>query len=183
MGGGSGHQMSPDGARNKAVAERNSSAHEEHKQVRDCIVGEGQGFSEEDEPRINESAVDRNDGREAAVAAAALQAGLQKQQQLLPGPVVMWEKILPVRTLKVLLVESDDSTRQVVSALLRNCSYEGKRFSYLGFTYCFFISVLIYFYPETLIYHLLHKALDICFFNYTKSLIISFCCSDFSCTC
>lgn len=130
MGGGSAHQASLHGARNKYVAECNNDIREEHKEVRDGIVGEGQGLSEEDESRFNESAVDRNDGREAAVAAAALRAGLRKQQhqqlqqQLPPGPVVLWEKILPVRTLKVLLVESDDSTRQVVSALLRNCSYE-----------------------------------------------------------
>ncbi|XP_020271482.1 two-component response regulator-like PRR73 [Asparagus officinalis] len=115
---GSAHQVSPNGALNKGVAELNNDTHEEHKEVTNGIVGEGQGLSEEDESRINEG----------AVPAASLQASLQKQQkqqQLLPpGPVVLWDKILPVRTLKVLLVESDDSTRQVVSALLRNCSYE-----------------------------------------------------------
>ncbi|KAM0941276.1 putative response regulator and transcription factor RR-A-type family [Dioscorea sansibarensis] len=40
------------------------------------------------------------------------------------GQKVLWERFLPVRTIKVLLVENDDSTRQVVTALLRNCSYE-----------------------------------------------------------
>eukprot|EP01018_Ginkgo_biloba_P012239 Gb_04978 [translate_table: standard] len=38
--------------------------------------------------------------------------------------IVRWERFLPQRCLRVLLVEVDDSTRQVVSALLRNCSYE-----------------------------------------------------------
>lgn len=41
------------------------------------------------------------------------------------GSVVQWDRFLPIRSLKVLLVENDDSTRHVVSALLRNCSYEG----------------------------------------------------------
>ncbi|CAN6169352.1 unnamed protein product [Urochloa humidicola] len=37
---------------------------------------------------------------------------------------VIWECFLQKKTIKVLLVESDDSTRQVVSALLRHCMYE-----------------------------------------------------------
>ncbi|CAI5462305.1 unnamed protein product [Closterium sp. Yama58-4] len=35
-----------------------------------------------------------------------------------------WEAFLPQGSLRVLLVEDDDSTRHVVGALLRNCSYE-----------------------------------------------------------
>ena len=35
------------------------------------------------------------------------------------------DNVLPQRHLRVLLVEDDDSTRHVVGALLRNCSYEG----------------------------------------------------------
>ncbi|CAO2145659.1 unnamed protein product [Urochloa humidicola] len=34
-----------------------------------------------------------------------------------------WDEILPRRSLRVLLVEHDDSTRQVVTALLRKCGY------------------------------------------------------------
>lgn len=45
-----------------------------------------------------------------------------KQQQ---GRVIRWEKFLPVKTLRVLLVENDDCTRHVVRALLRKCGYEG----------------------------------------------------------
>ncbi|XP_059069820.1 two-component response regulator-like PRR37 isoform X2 [Cryptomeria japonica] len=37
---------------------------------------------------------------------------------------VVWEKFLPRRSLRVLLAEADDSTRQIVSALLCNCSYQ-----------------------------------------------------------
>lgn len=36
-----------------------------------------------------------------------------------------WEAFLPRGSLRVLLVEDDDSTRHVVAALLRNCGYEG----------------------------------------------------------
>ncbi|KAF0903942.1 hypothetical protein E2562_030080 [Oryza meyeriana var. granulata] len=45
----------------------------------------------------------------------------QKEHQV---RIVRWERFLPVKTLRVLLVENDDSTRQVVSALLRKCCYE-----------------------------------------------------------
>ncbi|KAJ7965245.1 Two-component response regulator-like [Quillaja saponaria] len=37
--------------------------------------------------------------------------------------VVRWEKFLPRMTMRVLLVEADDSTRQIISSLLRKCSY------------------------------------------------------------
>ncbi|KAL2642364.1 hypothetical protein R1flu_009951 [Riccia fluitans] len=59
----------------------------------------------------------------------------QQQQQLQPqeqqplpqnAPVATagWESFLPQMQLRVLLAEDDDSTRHVVGALLRNCSYE-----------------------------------------------------------
>ncbi|GER46746.1 pseudo-response regulator 5 [Striga asiatica] len=37
--------------------------------------------------------------------------------------VVRWERFLPKMVLRVLLVEADDSTRQIIAALLRKCSY------------------------------------------------------------
>ncbi|KAK6936615.1 Signal transduction response regulator, receiver domain, partial [Dillenia turbinata] len=40
-----------------------------------------------------------------------------------PGSVVRWERFLPRMVLRVLLVEADDSTRQIIAALLRKCSY------------------------------------------------------------
>lgn len=39
--------------------------------------------------------------------------------------VVRWESFLPKMVLSVLLVEADDSTRQIIAALLRKCSYTG----------------------------------------------------------
>ncbi|KAL0338385.1 UNVERIFIED_CONTAM: Two-component response regulator-like APRR7 [Sesamum angustifolium] len=50
-----------------------------------------------------------------------------QQQQQTQGPVVCWERFLHVRSIRVLLVENDDSTRHVVTALLRNCNYEGSQ--------------------------------------------------------
>ena len=41
------------------------------------------------------------------------------------GELVKWERFLPRMALRVLLVEPDDSTRQIIAALLRKCSYTG----------------------------------------------------------
>ncbi|KAI3471267.1 hypothetical protein Pfo_027930 [Paulownia fortunei] len=38
--------------------------------------------------------------------------------------VVKWERFLPKMAVRVLLVEADDSTRQIIAALLRKCSYK-----------------------------------------------------------
>ncbi|MQL77333.1 hypothetical protein Taro_009726 [Colocasia esculenta] len=120
---------------------------EEPNEAGDDVVGEGQGLSERDESMINvregvnDGCGGGDDGpvrqTEVHISRPQLQQqpqhqDRQQQQQVLqpppppppPCPVVRWERFLPVRTLKVLLVENDDSTRQVVSALLRNCSYE-----------------------------------------------------------
>ncbi|KAG1371616.1 two-component response regulator-like PRR37 [Cocos nucifera] len=123
---GSVDEASPHGAENKGPAELNYQICGEHKEVRYGIVGEGQGHSEEDESRINEVTEDLNNNQEGDVAVPLThQPGPRKlQQQQQPGPIIQWERFLTVRTLKVLLVENDDSTRHVVSALLRNCSYE-----------------------------------------------------------
>lgn len=94
----------------------------EQKEVSNRVVDEDQclGTPEEDESRINVSQ-DVSNGLRAAIQVAD---GSTVLQSLPPGPVVCWERFLPIRSLKVLLVENDDSTRHVVSALLRNCSYE-----------------------------------------------------------
>ena len=39
-----------------------------------------------------------------------------------------WERFLPRMMMRVLLVEADDSTRQIIAALLRKCSYRGQLF-------------------------------------------------------
>ena len=93
----------------------------EQKGVQNIVVVEGQylGSYEEDESRNNEVA-EINEGPEKTI-----QVSSGPQQLQFQWPVVHWDRFLPIRSLKVLLVENDDSTRHVVSALLRNCSYEG----------------------------------------------------------
>jgi hypothetical protein len=39
---------------------------------------------------------------------------------------VNWHRYLPHIPVRVLLVEGDDSTRQIIAALLRKCSYRGE---------------------------------------------------------
>jgi hypothetical protein len=51
--------------------------------------------------------------------------GLQHDDMENQQQQVCWERFLLKDTLNVLLVESDASTRQVVSALLRCCMYQG----------------------------------------------------------
>lgn len=118
--------MNVNGPRTEGSAELNQYRQEvqdAQKTIRDKVLTEGHGLSEEDESRINEDVEDLNDGPIKWVQAA--QGILHRPQQQPQGPIVRWERFLPLRSLKVLLVENDDSTRQVVSALLRNCSYEG----------------------------------------------------------
>ncbi|GLT43272.1 hypothetical protein SLA2020_172340 [Shorea laevis] len=90
---------------------------QEQKRVSNGVVSEGQGLgsSEENESRVDDA---------TARGAAEVQDGLEISQQQPQGPVICWERFLPIRSLKVLLVENDESTRNVVSALLLNCSYE-----------------------------------------------------------
>ncbi|XP_074575488.1 two-component response regulator-like PRR37 isoform X2 [Curcuma longa] len=119
------NQLSPGEGMNKEPARSDHQVQDELKEVGDATPGEGQELSDEDESKVNEVAEDlkTNPIRDAAQSAQQ-PGGPHKQQPPPAGPVIRWERFLPIRTLKVLLVENDDSTRQVVSALLRNCSYE-----------------------------------------------------------
>ncbi|XP_040994130.1 two-component response regulator-like PRR37 isoform X2 [Juglans microcarpa x Juglans regia] len=112
-----------DDVRGRGLVEQNSHISCDQKQVTNGVVGEGQGLQslEEDELRINEVTQEVSNGPRALIQAHDGSQILQQQPQ---GPIICWERFLPIRSLKVLLVENDDSTRQVVSALLRNCSYE-----------------------------------------------------------
>ncbi|XP_022765293.1 two-component response regulator-like PRR37 isoform X2 [Durio zibethinus] len=117
-------QMSNNGPVTNGLVELNTSVHDEHKQMRDGLTGEGQGLSAEDESQINEDVEDRHDGNKEVVQLQIHMRGVQQMsQQQSHGPLVCWERFLPLRSLKVLLVENDDSTRHVVCALLRNCGY------------------------------------------------------------
>ncbi|XP_035548318.1 two-component response regulator-like PRR37 isoform X1 [Juglans regia] len=118
-------QMNNNGPVTKELAELNHQMQDERKEMRVGVTGEGQGLSEEDEYQINKDAEDVDVGQSEAVQDKAHAPDVfQSSQQQPQGPVVRWERFLPRRSLQVLLVENDDSTRQVVSALLRNCGYE-----------------------------------------------------------
>jgi pseudo-response regulator 7 len=79
-------------------------------------VGVAGGYGEDD---LRSS--DRPDGLLSGPTAGPQQGSdMENHQQQ-----VCWERFLQKKTIRVLLVESDDSTRQVVSALLRHCMYEG----------------------------------------------------------
>jgi len=112
------------GPATNGLLEPNHRIRDEQKEVRNGIVTNGHGLSEEDESRINEDTEDPKFGPKELVRPQAVHQRPQQQHQGPQGPVVCWERFLPVRSLKFLLVENDDSTRHVVSALLRNCSYE-----------------------------------------------------------
>lgn len=108
-----------------SVPETNGSAELNHhklkelKESRDGGAFSGKRLSDEDEQRINE---DVNGCRKIELVVS--QDAVKRTHPQAQGPLVQWERFLPLRSLKVLLVEDDDCTRHVVSALLRNCSYE-----------------------------------------------------------
>nr|UDM54774.1 pseudo-response regulator 7 [Luculia gratissima] len=120
-----GVRVDADGLPTKGLVEVNQDCvRDHHKAVYNGVRGDGHGISEEGESRSNEEA---NDGCIDLVQAETVLHAQHQQQHQSQGPqgsVVHWERFLPLRSLKVLLVENDDSTRHVVSALLRNCSYE-----------------------------------------------------------
>ncbi|XP_050228975.1 two-component response regulator-like APRR7 isoform X2 [Mercurialis annua] len=93
------------------------------KRVKDRIVKEEQNLSQHHGFKDNDIAGNIEDRHERAPKAPSASLQISKQQQS-QGAIVCWERFLPLRSLKVLLVENDDSTRHVVAALLRNCGYE-----------------------------------------------------------
>lgn len=114
--------MNVDGKADKRLQELNHFLQAGSKRDEDAVVGEQQHLVGDD--RLNDSSIaeDVKDGCEGAVTASAV---LQMPQEQPQGAMVCWERFLHLRSLKVLLVENDDSTRHVVAALLRNCGYEG----------------------------------------------------------
>lgn len=66
----------------------------------------------------------------------------EKAEEEMNG-LMRWEKFLPRMILRVLLVEADDSTRQIISALLRKCSYRGLNYEHLSL--CFSILCFLQF--------------------------------------
>lgn len=112
-----------DGERGLLEQYSNDMYNDEQKGISNGVLDEGQvlGSSEENDTRTNEAAKDVDNQVAGTIQVADDQ---QKTERQLQGPIICWDRFLPFRSLKVLLVENDDSTRHVVSALLRNCSYE-----------------------------------------------------------
>lgn len=111
------------GTETKGFAELNHHMRDERREVRNGVAGEGQGVSEEDEFRIDHEYAEEDDRCISQQVWPVV--GGQEQQQRLQVPALRWEGFLELKSIMVLLVESDESTRYVVSALLRNCGYEG----------------------------------------------------------
>ncbi|XP_044497710.1 two-component response regulator-like APRR7 isoform X2 [Mangifera indica] len=110
--------MKVDGTRDKELQELNH--HLQDGSKRDLVAGE-QGLHDDGQLKDKKIVDNVQDGcGETAQASAVLQVSQQRPQ----GAMVCWERFLHLRSLKVLLVENDDSTRHVVAALLHNCSYE-----------------------------------------------------------
>ena len=107
----------------KGLAEQNHMFFDK-KSLENGVVNGGvaSGSSTEDDTRFNKVVEDGNNGLRGLIQ---IHGSLQISQQPPQEPAVCWERFLPLRSIKVLLVEDDDSTRHVVRALLRNCSYEG----------------------------------------------------------
>ncbi|KAK3016655.1 hypothetical protein RJ639_006750 [Escallonia herrerae] len=95
---------------------------DEKERVGDGVEGDGLGSSRGDEPRIDSIEDIKDESRQAVQG----QGVVQLPQQQLQGSLVHWETFLNVRSIRVLLVENDDSTRHIVTALLRNSNYEAQ---------------------------------------------------------
>lgn len=109
---------------NKSLGEQNRMVIE-GKSLDNREVNEGIGSesSTGNDTRFSKVTKDGNGGLKGSTQ---IHERFQVSPQPLPrAPVTYWERFLPVTSIKVLLVDDDDSTRNVVCALLRNCGYEG----------------------------------------------------------
>ncbi|KAB2028472.1 hypothetical protein ES319_D05G101200v1 [Gossypium barbadense] len=95
----------------------------EQKEARHGVERDGQGSGSigENGSRIVERTLNVNNGSLEAIEVHDVSEIPQQQPR---GSMIRWERFLPFRTIKVLLVENEDLTRHLVSALLQNCSYE-----------------------------------------------------------
>uniref|UniRef100_A0A2P2LFQ7 Response regulatory domain-containing protein n=1 Tax=Rhizophora mucronata TaxID=61149 RepID=A0A2P2LFQ7_RHIMU len=112
----------------KDVRELNHGLRQGNKTVIDGVVSKEKNLDEDNGLKVHGIAENVKHGHSGAhQAPPPLQTSHHHHhhQQQSQGTMVCWEKFLHLRSLKVLLVENDDSTRHVLTALLRNCSYEG----------------------------------------------------------
>ncbi|CAL0299573.1 unnamed protein product [Lupinus luteus] len=96
---------------------------QDEKTFKDGVEGEGNSLLGDDVVKCNGVAEEvKVVGRGGTLESSSVQQHIPQPQP--QGAIICWERFLHIRSLKVLLVEYDDSTRHVVTALLRNCSYE-----------------------------------------------------------
>ncbi|KAK8713792.1 hypothetical protein V6N13_149001 [Hibiscus sabdariffa] len=108
----------------KGLRELNHQLYDGNKITSNGVVAEEHVTLEGDDLKVNDTAENAKDGHLRVVRGLRAPAVLQIPQQQPQNATCCWERFLHVRTVTVLLVENDDSTRHVVTALLRNCSYE-----------------------------------------------------------
>ncbi|XP_022767432.1 two-component response regulator-like APRR7 isoform X2 [Durio zibethinus] len=116
--------MRVDSDSDRGLEELNHRLYDGNKRMTNGLVAEEHVMLEGDDlkvSKVNKIAQNVKDDHVGAVQAPAV---LQISQQQPQNAMCCWERFLHVRTVKVLLVENDDSTRHVVTALLRNCCYE-----------------------------------------------------------
>ena len=98
----------------------------ENSEKRDVVEGEDdQRRSEEHESKENGDSTRDDDNKKMGAVRGLDRNDSEQAKSKHRGKLVRWDKFLPFRSLKVMLVENDDATRHLVSALLRNCGYEG----------------------------------------------------------
>nr|XP_043631673.1 two-component response regulator-like APRR7 isoform X2 [Erigeron canadensis] len=115
--------MTTSGGGSKGVQQVDDRVKSECQRDVNGFVGNGPGLQEDNE--LRSSKVDSKEQNGFNQVALHGNAPPQAPPQLPQGSLVHWEKFLHVRSIKVLLVENDDCTRHIVTALLRNCNYEG----------------------------------------------------------
>ncbi|KAK8665974.1 hypothetical protein V6N13_006128 [Hibiscus sabdariffa] len=108
----------------KGLRELNHQLYDGNKITSNGVVAEEHVTLEGDDLKVNNTAENAKDGHLRVVRGLRAPSMVQIPQQQPQNATCCWERFLHVRTVTVLLVENDDSTRHVVTALLRNCSYE-----------------------------------------------------------
>ncbi|PPD74495.1 hypothetical protein GOBAR_DD28571 [Gossypium barbadense] len=105
---------------NDGLRELNHRLYDGSKRTTNGVVAEEHVMLED--VKVNKIAQNVKDGHVVAVQAPAMRQITQQQPQ---NAMCYWQRFLHLTTVTVLLVENDDSTRHVVTALLRNCCYDG----------------------------------------------------------
>ncbi|XP_039063976.1 two-component response regulator-like APRR7 isoform X2 [Hibiscus syriacus] len=113
--------MNVDSDGEKGLRELNHRLYDGNKRTTNSVIPEEDVMLGADDLKVNKIAQNVKDGHVGAVQASAMWQMAQQQPQ---NAKCYWQRFLNLTTVTVLLVENDDSTRHVVTALLRNCCYD-----------------------------------------------------------